>query len=92
MVCGARQLMLAFIQAEALALTRGSTYGPLAAYLALSLAYFGLPVASHFGDDWRRQGHRPADLFVWSLAWWRMRSHWQNPVVTHASGHRSAST
>jgi hypothetical protein len=72
------------LQAEALALSARSTYGPLAAYLALSFAYFGLPVASHFGDDWVGKGTDP-QIFVWSLAWWpHAILHWQNPVVTHA--------
>jgi hypothetical protein len=69
---------------EALALSARSTYGALAAYIAVSFGFFGLPVASRFGHDWIGTGADP-QIFVWSLAWWpHAVLHWQNPVVTHA--------
>jgi hypothetical protein len=54
-----------------------------AAYLAVSLLLFGLPVLPHFRRDLIGTGSDP-QLFVWSLAWWPhavLNGH--NPFVTH---------
>ena len=54
-----------------------------AIYLAVSLAYFGVPVLPHFGRDLIGTGGDP-QLFVWSLGWWpHAVLHGHNPFVTH---------
>jgi hypothetical protein len=56
----------------------------LAAYLAVSFLYFGVPIAAHPGRDLIGKGPDPTVL-VWALAWWPYAIlHWQNPIVTHA--------
>src|SRR5262249_23306046 len=60
------------------------TLAPFAAYLGVSLLYFGIPVAAHPGRDWIGTGEDP-QIFVWSLAWWpHAILHGENPIVTHA--------
>jgi hypothetical protein len=55
-----------------------------AAYLAVSFAYFGIPVLPHLGRDLVGDGGDP-QLFVWSLAWWpHAILHGHNPFVSHA--------
>ena len=56
----------------------------LAAYLAISFLYFGIPVAAHPGRDWIGFGADP-QIFVWSLAWWpHAILHGQNPILAHS--------
>jgi hypothetical protein len=56
----------------------------LAAYLAISFLYFGVPVAAHPGRELLGTGPDP-EIFIWSLAWWpHAILHGQNPIVTHA--------
>ncbi|HZQ04564.1 MAG TPA: hypothetical protein VFA88_11165 [Gaiellaceae bacterium] len=56
----------------------------LAAYLGVSLVYFGVPIASRPGRYLIGAGPDPSVL-VWALAWWPHAAlHWQNPIVTHA--------
>lgn len=56
----------------------------LAAYLAVSFLYFGVPIAAHPGRYLIGKGPDPTVL-VWALAWWPYAIlHWQNPIVTHA--------
>jgi hypothetical protein len=56
----------------------------LAAYLAISLLYFGIPVAAHPGRDWIGFGADP-QIFVWSLGWWpHAILHGQNPILAHS--------
>ncbi len=53
------------------------------AYLAVSFAYFGLPVLPHFRRDLIGTGGDP-QLFAWSLAWWpHAVLHGHNPFVSH---------
>jgi hypothetical protein len=53
------------------------------AYLAVSFAYFAIPVLPHFGRDLIGTGSDP-QLFVWSLGWWpHAILHGENPFVTH---------
>ena len=50
----------------------------LAAYLAVSFLYFGVPIAAHPGRDLIGKGPDPTVL-VWVLAWWPYAIlHWQN--------------
>jgi hypothetical protein len=63
-------------------MTRGRT--AFVSYLAISLLYFGVPVAAHPGRDWVGSGADP-QIFVWSLAWWpHAIIHWQDPIVSHS--------
>ncbi len=56
----------------------------LAGYLAISYAYFGVPLGLHPGRDLVGYG-RDLQLFVWDLAWWpHAVLSWQNPFVSHA--------
>jgi hypothetical protein len=56
----------------------------LAAYLGLSLLYFGVPVAAHPGRRYIGEGVDP-QIFIWSLAWWpHAIFDWTNPIVSHA--------
>ena len=56
----------------------------LAAYLAISFLYFGVPVAAHPGREWIGFGADP-QILVWSLGWWpHAILHWQNPILAHS--------
>jgi hypothetical protein len=62
----------------------GQALGAGVAYLAVSFAYFAIPVLPHFRRDLIGSGGDP-QLFVWSLAWWpHAILHGENPFVTHA--------
>jgi hypothetical protein len=53
------------------------------AYLAVSIAYFAVPVLRHFRRDVIGSGSDP-QLFVWSLGWWpHAVRNGLNPFVTH---------
>src|SRR5579863_3510110 len=53
-------------------------------YLAVSFAYFGLPVFSHFGSEFIGSGSDP-QLFAWAMAWWpHAIGAGENPFVSHA--------
>ena len=61
----------------------GATFAAGGVYLAVSFAYFGVPVLHHFRRDLVGGGSDP-QLFVWSLGWWpHAVLHGQNPFVTH---------
>jgi len=56
----------------------------LAAYLAISLLYFGVRIAAHPGRDWIGFGADP-QIFVWSFGWWpHAILHAQNPILAHS--------
>jgi hypothetical protein len=56
----------------------------LLGYAAISLAYFGAPLAAHPGRDLLGHGRDP-QIFVWSFAWWlHALETWQNPFYSHA--------
>jgi len=60
------------------------TLGAGAAYLAVSSAYFAIPVLPRFGSDEVGLGGDP-QIFVWYLEWWpHAILHGHNPFVTHA--------
>jgi hypothetical protein len=60
------------------------TLGAGAAYLALSFAYFAIPVLPRFGSDEIGLGGDP-QIFVWYLEWWpHAILHGHDPFVTHA--------
>jgi len=61
---------------------RWQAIGAGGAYLAVSLAYFAIPVLAHFRRDLVGTGSDP-QLFVWSLGWWpHAVLHGHNPFVT----------
>ncbi len=65
-------------------LLKTSSPRALAIYLAISFAFFGVPVAAHPGRDWIGSGADP-QIFVWSLGWWpHAILHWQNPILAHS--------
>ncbi len=56
----------------------------LAAYLGISLLYFGVPILAHPGRGYIGHGPDP-EIFIWSLAWWpHAILHGENPFITHA--------
>jgi hypothetical protein len=62
---------------------RWQALGAGVAYVAVSIAFFAIPVLPHFRRDLIGTGSDP-QLFAWSLAWWpHAVLHGQNPFVTH---------
>ena len=57
---------------------------PLAAYVAISFAYFGWPLLPHPGRVvFGSAGNAP--IYIWSFAWWpHAIGSWTNPFVSHA--------
>jgi hypothetical protein len=62
----------------------GSTFGPLAIYLTLSLAFFGRPLILH-GDRAYLGSRYDPEILIWSFAWWpHALLNGDNPFVTHS--------
>jgi hypothetical protein len=62
----------------------GSTAGPLAIYVVVSLGFFGAPLLLHGERDYIGLGYDP-QIFIWSLGWWpHAILNGENPFVTHA--------
>src|SRR5258707_13951371 len=65
---------------------RDSTSGAaFAAYLALSVLYFGVRVLAHPGRNYVGGYSTDPQSFIWSFAWWpHAILHGENPFYTHA--------
>jgi hypothetical protein len=59
----------------------------LAAYLAVFVIGFGLPLASHLNVPNIRQYWTDPQFYAWSLRWWPYAvSHWTNPLFSNQIG------
>ena len=59
----------------------------LAAYLAVFVIGFGLPLISHLNVPNLRQYWTDPQFYVWSLRWWPYAvSHWTNPLFSEQIG------